>query len=43
MEQATQQEVSLPVIEAVMINVRGNQEILFVSPRQVIKSRANSQ
>lgn len=42
-EWVTQQEVSVPVVEAVMINTSGNQGISFVSPGRVIKSRGNSQ
>ncbi|GAB4369749.1 MAG: DUF3124 domain-containing protein [Elainellaceae cyanobacterium] len=40
-EWVTQTEVSLPVIEAIMINTSGNQGISFVSPGRVIKSRTN--
>jgi hypothetical protein len=39
-EWVAQQEVSVPVIEAVMINATGNQGISFISPGRVIKSRA---
>lgn len=41
-EWVAQQEVSVPVIEAVMINASGNQGISFISPGRVIKSRADS-
>lgn len=41
-EWVTQKEVSVPVIESVMINTSTNQGISFVSPGRVIKSRANS-
>lgn len=42
-EWVAQQKVSLPVIEAVMINASGNQGISFVSSGRVIKSRADDQ
>lgn len=38
----TQKPVSEPVIEAVMINVGGNQGVSLLSPGRVIKSRAGS-
>lgn len=41
-EWVTQKEVSVPVIEAVMISTSGNQGISFVSPGRVIKSRGDS-
>lgn len=41
-EWVTQKEVSVPVIESVMINTSGNQGLSIVSPGRVIKSRANS-
>jgi hypothetical protein len=41
-EWVTQEQVSMPVIEAVMINTVGNQGISFVSPGRVIKSQGES-
>lgn len=41
-EWVTQKEVSVPVIESVMINTSTNQGISFVSPGRVIKSRVSS-
>ncbi len=41
-EWVTQKQVSVPVIESVMINTSTNQGISFVSPGRVIKSRTNS-
>lgn len=41
-EWVTQKQVSLPVIEAVMINASGNQGVSLVSPGRVIKTRTNS-
>lgn len=41
-EWVTQQQVSNPVIEAIMINTSGNQGLSFVSPGRVIKSRESS-
>lgn len=38
-EWVAQQQVSAPVIEAVMINTGGNQGLSFVSPGRVIKTR----
>ncbi len=42
MEWVAQQQVSNPVIEAIMINTSGNQGLSFVSPGRVIKSRGSS-
>jgi hypothetical protein len=42
-EWVAQQNVSVPVIESVMINTAGNQGISFVSAGRVIKSRTGSQ
>lgn len=41
-EWVTQKQVSLPVIEAVMINASGNQGVSLLSPGRVIKTRTNS-
>lgn len=41
-EWVTQTEVSLPVIESIMINTSGNQGISFVSPGRVIQNRTNN-
>jgi len=41
-EWVTQKQVSVPVIEAVMINAGGNQGISLLSPGRVIKTRTNS-
>ena len=41
-EWVTQKPVSVPVIEAVMINASGNQGISLLSSGRVIKSRTNS-
>lgn len=40
-EWVTQQEVSMPVIEAVMINAAGNQGVALISPGRVIKSQVD--
>lgn len=40
-EWVTQKEISLPVIEAIMIDTSGNQGISFTSPGRVIKTRAD--
>lgn len=40
-EWVAQQQVSIPVIESVMINTSGNQGISFISPGRVIKSRTD--
>lgn len=40
-EWVTQKEVSMPVVEAVMINAGGNQGIALISPGRVIKSRVD--
>lgn len=41
-EWVAQQDVSAPVIEAVMINTSLNQGLSFISPGRVIKSRGNT-
>ncbi|MFB2895227.1 DUF3124 domain-containing protein [Aerosakkonemataceae cyanobacterium BLCC-F50] len=41
-EWVTQKQVSVPVIEAVMINASGNQGVSLVSPGRVIKTRTNT-
>jgi len=40
-EWVAQKDVSVPAIEAVMINTAGNQGISFISPGRVIKSRSD--
>jgi Protein of unknown function (DUF3124) len=42
-EWVAQQEVAVPVIEAIMINTSGNQGISFISPGRVIKNRTARQ